>query len=143
MVFRNVEHTTPVGYVNFYIQEILSGRFKFAESYLLNPHPVDGECLYTSESAVTRTGEIRRDDLLLLKDRSVCKVIRFYMDDSTSLSLYVSQLTAVGVSGKEWSLANAPDTYIDSDLVVAALSWMPRRKGVIYTVMPMFANDAR
>ena len=90
-VYRNVEHTTTSNWVNWYMQECISGRSKFQRNIMKIPilrHAPDGTPFYFAREMVMHilTGHVGDIAMVSLDDRStfcVGRILGFY---SVSLS---------------------------------------------------------
>ena len=146
-VFRHVEHTTTMNFVNEYVQLMTSGDFQFSPKYLMNPtalnmNSVGLPVLQCSVKAQLQIGEVRRGDLLLAElcgTIVVAKVDKFFSFASSTEQVIAQVMCYQPLHASifsEWNTSSPQLQFIDSESVKANLMWMQRRPGVIRVILP-------
>jgi hypothetical protein len=142
-VFRHVEHTTTFNFVNYYAQEVLSGRFSFLEQSLIGPRELPTTCnvsITVAQSASTAIGRLCRDDVVVVREgasTTVGKIVFFFKeDDCDDILTHVECYTKVGSSNFDWDITTPRVAIIDVRDVIGALMWMQRKPTVIYVAYP-------
>ena len=141
--FRSVESASTMEFVNYAVQEFVSGRLKFVETYLLEPetHRLWDTCFETSVAACLRAGEVRRRDVIIAQTINatvVGEVLRFF---SFSETIFVQMLCFEPLGNNDFGLNNARSLFISGSSVRAKCAWAHRRSEVIHVLVPSILVD--
>ena len=148
-VYRNVEHSTTSNWVNWYMQECISGRSKFQRNIMKLPilrYAREGTPFYFAREMVMHilTGHVGDIAMVSLDDRStfcVGRILGFY---SVSLSkadlndayVEVELFSALSDDWCEWETDSPSSVVLPVIRFAQLLTYMKRRKGVIRIALP-------
>ena len=142
-IFRTCESTTTIDFVNYSIQEMVSGRFKFKEFYLDDPETVcvDGNVFDVARAAFLRAGEVKCRDVVLCETTEatyVGEIIRFYGsgDEDDTVTAEVLVYEPITGSHGDFSTERTRTAFIEGSAIRTACAWGHRRKGVIHVLTP-------
>ena len=136
-VFNRVEHTATVDLVNRQTHRFVTADNLFSAQYLVSPqparHPQPG---FVSVAAVLRCGQVRKGDLVYMRDNRVGQVLSFAEAHEQKL-VAVGMLRPCGVD--RWcTMDEMPVVEIyDCDEIVAPLIWYSPSADVIRIITPM------
>ena len=140
-IFASYEHASIKEFVNFAVQEYVSGRFKFAPHYLIDPEEVTiGTVpMRVSWKAATQVGEIRRGDVVATMIGGAAAVVgevKRFIEIRDEITVETMLYTRVRGDNCTWSTDAPTQNFIDIAAIRANLIWAPRRRGVITVLMP-------
>lgn len=138
--FRNVEQQSTIDFVNYSIQEMVTGRFQFVEQYLAEPETlvVDGLKIEVATTAYLRAGEVRHRDVVIAgtADSTVVgEILRFFSCDGVVVAEILAYEPIVDNAG-DFSTVRCSTMYVDGASVRSKLMWAHRRKGVLHALLP-------
>ena len=138
--FRNVEQQSTIDFVNYSIQEMVTGRFQFVEQYLAEPETlvVDGLKIEVATTAYLRAGEVRHRDVVIAgtADSTVVgEILRFFSCDGVVVAEILAYEPIVDNAG-DFSTVRCSTMYVDGASVRSKLMWSHRRKGVLHALLP-------
>ena len=158
-VYRGVEHTTTTNFLNWYMQEAISGRLRFKCNYLINPrvmslpagcsHAHAAEPIYTAGSMQTQCGLACKGDLALIKlpssdasgdagaqiSECVGRLCGFFTSNDNDFYANVELFTPVDTDGYDWDMSSPSSEIIDATMISWLLTYMERRPNVISICM--------
>ena len=137
--FRHSEHQSTVDYVNYYVQELASGRFRFSECSLVDAVPVEfSASLFAAHGAFTSAGEIRRGDVVAARGNAgtiVGRVVTCFGRDAETF-VQIDAYRLLPGSSCDFSVENATAVFVHASNVVAALMWCARNRQAIHVLLP-------
>ena len=140
--FRNFEAQTVRDFVNYMVEEFVSGRFKFKEFFLRKPKRsiIDGETLNFSQAAVLMVGEVRSKDIVCWRDNrgemAVGEVKHFFAFDENDDLIYVWVRRLAAMGGDSWSLSNSRSCFVPAHALRANCVWGIRGPSLITALVP-------
>ena len=142
-VFRSVEHTSTIDFVNFAISQFVSGKLRFEPFWLENPEHVmvGGISLQISWHLHSPIGEIHRDDVVIVLedgcDPMVGVVKRFFQknDDDIYAELASFEPVESGV-WTEWRCASPKRVFVCVKCIKQNIAWCKRNPRVIRVLLP-------
>ena len=144
-VFRNVEHTTTVDFVNYFVQGCIKGRIRFDSRCMINPREykaVDNDSnLMVAWEMHTHRGEVHRGDVVWAisnGEHFVGRVVAFFAKpiEAECVVQMACYTCADDESNAHWDVSDPIDSFLLVDSIVAVVSWMQRRRNIIRIIVP-------
>ena len=147
-MFRTVELTSAKDFVNYAVQQFISGRFRFEEYWTdgaRNEVIIDDHPFNVAWHLHTPIGEFHRDDVVLVVEADnvlVGAVNRFFESENDFVvDLNCFQAERPGV-WRDWVI-NAPlRIFVQASRLSANLQWARRNDRAIRVVLPAALNLA-
>ena len=136
--FRHVEHQSTFDFVNYCVQEFVSGRFSFKPVYLVNPEQLV-DVWSVSWTAITLAGCVRRGDVVVVISREgehrVGECLRFWQRDDDSFIEVLCYRRISKVLG-EYSTDTSNVGFFRASSVKVRCAHAPSRKNVVHVIVP-------
>ena len=136
--FRHVEHQSTFDFVNYCVQEFVSGRFSFKPVYLVNPEQLV-DVWSVSWTAITLAGCVRRGDVVVVISREgehrVGECLRFWQRDDDSFIEVLCYRRISKVLG-EYSTDTSNIGFFRASSVKVRCAHAPSRKNVVHVLVP-------
>lgn len=132
--FSNVELQSTVDFVNYSVQELVSGRFRYDAHYLLNPS--DYRDMQYSSSAMCGAGHVQKGDVIVLITefgKIIGEVLRFFQQD-TEMHVQVDAYLSLGNNDFDTSVRKSLFTEISA--IRAKCMWCRRQGAKIHVLVP-------
>ena len=147
-VFRTVEYTTTVNYLNAWCQSIVSGTFRYGPRGLINAHSVNDSRYRYSQKAELAIGHVEFGDIVQATQHGikyVAEVQRFFTVDQHDHDVHdvhvwlkaYKLLATDGTYGSivsECDIAAPDDLLLHGSMIDGALVWVKRRRNVIVVI---------
>ena len=145
-VFRNVERTTTIDFVNYYVEELVHGRFRFEEQYLIDHRTCsfDGIQCPTSTHAQLAVGVVSRGDIVYARLQDVYHVVEIdrLFSSADEGELLASVKCYLRETDDVWIIGDCI-RFINSRHIVANLTWAVHRPGAVFVLRPtLLCTDA-
>jgi hypothetical protein len=135
-VFRHIEHTVLADVINKQCHQFVQGVDLFKRDFLHLPRTIVGSpAVLRSVDAVLSCGLLHRGDICWLRDARVGRIAMFYaIDDTIIVDFSIFEF----LDGEPTTLDESRQSrmFIDSNVVVDAVSWFQSNVGVITIVIP-------
>ena len=143
-VFRHVEYTTTVNYLNAWCQSMKSGDFRYGPRGLINSRSVDDSRYRYSPKAQLTIGHVEFGDIVQATQNGVkyvAEVQRFFSMDSDNdvhvwLKVYkfLTSDDTYGSIVSEWDIAAPEYVLFHGSMIDGTLIWVKRRRNVIVVI---------
>ena len=143
-VFRNVEHTTTCAFLNFAMQEYITGRFRFEECYLDDPENfyVGGTAMQIAKKAHCPCGLVLQGDIILAIEPDnhaliVGMVIKFVAlaDQQQCACAQIEKYK--NAAGNTYLTDSPASVFVGLETVRSNLTWAKRGHGRIKVLAPI------
>ena len=139
-VFRSVEHTVTRDYVNFVVQEFITGRFRFEPFWLDNPVDVvvEGVPFKVSDKIFTPMGPFHRDDIAVAVDGDevVVGCVHRFFDDNGVFSCELFRFSPLNRTYTDWEVSTTRRCFVSCDLLRANVPWAKLCAGRVRLLLP-------
>ena len=145
-VFRHVEYTTTVGYLNAWCQSIISGSFHYNPRFLIKPQCLPRLGVKFSSKAELEIGYVELGDIVQTSRggiQYVAEVQRFFsldQHDDSDVQVWLKAYrrlsidTTFGSVVSEWDAAAPESVLLHASMIDGTLVWARRRRDVIVVI---------
>jgi len=138
--FRNTELSSTIDFVNYSIQEFVSGRFKFTESFLIEAEKVhiEGRSYDVAWKASVPAGEVHRNDVVVVVKGASIKVgkVLQFVGDHDVICAKVEFYTKVRGSSNEYRTDRSTIEYVPCTALRTKCAWATMRPRVVLVLVP-------
>jgi hypothetical protein len=126
-VFRHIEHTVVHDILNNLHQNYMGNSSNFMPKFLLDPEDVvsGGEQYFRSYSATFECGTLHRNDIVILRDRSVAQALEFWQRPDGDFAVRVQSF--VPLDSNTWQRCIDSEFVAANDIVEAVPYYVPRQ----------------